>query len=235
MNSKPQEVKMSIQNETAALNVKPFATDLEYLTAELAWVHARTRRIEASQLTLEQDPVLARVQSGRVRAVYTDATASMAGQLAREELAIRQEIDARLALNRAGSLGLGLDRLCLEHGLGQFERTVLLLATIPCIGYSMLETHVAPLRPRYNSTMIEANLVSLFLELDMKGGLEGLLCLLPDAPLRKAGLLVMTYEPRTPASALDVGFELTGKSLAAITGIPAFEGFADPDLLPDVD
>ncbi|HOA12878.1 MAG TPA: hypothetical protein PLB35_04945 [Myxococcota bacterium] len=226
---------MSIQNETAALNVKPFATDLEYLTAELAWVHARTRRIEASQLTLEQDPVLARVQSGRIRAVYTDATASMAGQLAREEETIRQEIDARLALNRADGPGLGLDRLCLEHGLGQFERAALLLATIPCLGYPMMESHVMPLRPRYSSTTIDAGIVSLFLELDMKGGLEGLLSLLPDAPLRKAGLVALTYEPRTPASVLDAGFELTGKTLAAITGIPGFAGFADPDLLPDVD
>jgi len=63
MNSEPQEEKMSIQNETVALNVKPFATDLEYLTAEFAWIQARTRRIEASQLAMNQAPALAKMQS----------------------------------------------------------------------------------------------------------------------------------------------------------------------------
>ncbi len=226
---------MSIQNETKAPKNLPFTTDLEYLQAELAWVRTRTRRIEATTLAVDQDPAVARMPSVRVRAVYNDATANMAGQLAVEEQAVRQEIDERLALNRAGGPGLGLDRLCLDHHLGQFERTVLLLTTIPCLGYSMMETHVAPLRPRYNSTLIEAGVVSLFLELDTKAGLEALLCLLPDAPLRKARLISLAYDVVTPAAALDVGFELTGKALAAITGIQDFAKFADADLLPDVD
>ncbi len=226
---------MSIQNETTAPNVKAFATDLEYLTAEFAWIQARTRRIEASQLAMNQAPALEKMQSGRMRAVYADATAGMAGQLALEEQAIRQEIDARMAVNRAVGPKLGLDRLCREHWLGQFERAALLLATIPCIGYSMMETHVTPLRPRYRSTTIDVGIVSLFLELDMKGCLDGLLCLLPDAPLRLDGLVALTYEPSTPASALDAGFELTGKTLADITGISAFEWFTDSGEIPDVE
>ncbi len=176
---------MSIQTETTAPNVKPFATDLEYLTVEFAWVQARTKRIEADQLAMNQAPELTKMASGRVRAAHGDATVGMAGQPAREEQDIRQEIDERLAQNRAGDPGLGLDRLRLE--------------------------------------------------LDPKGVLDALLCLLPDAPLRKARLVALMYEVSTPASALDVGFEMTGKTLAVITGIPAFEGFADPDLLPDVD
>jgi len=39
----------------------------------------------------------------------------------------------------------------------------------------------------------------------------------------------MMYNPFTPGDSLSVSIDLTGEALAAITNIPAFRGFCDPN------
>jgi hypothetical protein len=232
---------MSNQSVTDAVCVQPvsqpvcqpFANDLDYLAAELDWIRIRAQRINTRrQLEDQNDPTVKPGYRRSQTSPYPRCPDSV-DCLQEQEDARRLEIDSRLKLNRSTGPGLGLDRLCQEHALGLFERHLLLLAFLPCLGTRYTESHIWLVDTVVTSTEIYCETVSLFLELQPEDHLKSLLCMLPGAPLCRQGLVKLCYGPRIPADALTVGIGLTGKGLAAITGIPGFVGFVEPPLPGD--
>jgi len=207
--------------------VRPYATDIEYLMAEVDWIRIRSERIEAFRLLHGQDEGQLRMGSRRHRDLCLIASTDRVARLQEEESALRQEIDARMALNRKEGPGLGLDRLCLEHALNDVERAVLLLGFVPILGSAEFVNSVSRVDAITTSSFLSFEMVSQFLELDPGSHTHGLLSLLPDAVLRAKGLIRLTYDPSSPTDAVGVGVELTGQAVAAITGIPAFRAFTE--------
>ncbi len=205
--------------------LRPYSTDIEYLMAETEWIRVRSERIEAFRLLHTPDDAPLKLGSRRNRDLCLIASADRVTRLEEQESALRQEIDARRALNRTDGPGLGLDRLCLEFGLNDVERHLLLLGFVPVMGSAEFVTSVSKVDAITTSSFLSFELVSQFLELDPDSHIHGLLSLLPDAVLRAKGLIRLTYDPSTPADAVGVGVELTGQAVAAMTGIPAFRGF----------
>ena len=115
---------------------RPYDNDLEYLQDELAWIEARARRVGAQirmKLLEAGEELPSRGWNKR-----KDDESPWALQKSREsfqgrERRLRKKIDQRLAAHRAAGGDLAVDRLCQSCGLDDFERTVLLLATAPCI------------------------------------------------------------------------------------------------------
>jgi SpoVK/Ycf46/Vps4 family AAA+-type ATPase len=111
---------------------QPYASDLEYLQDELAWIHARINRIH---LGFGLEP------AGASASLYLAANdesqpdprelAELHASAHTTEAHARDHIDARLAASRAAGRPVALDRLCAQVGLDGFERQVLLLAVAP--------------------------------------------------------------------------------------------------------
>lgn len=205
--------------------LRPYSTDIEYLMAETEWIRVRAERIEAFRLLHTEDEGQLRMGSRRRRDLCVIASADRVTRLEEQESALRQEIDARRALNRAAGPALGLDRLCLEYNLNDVERTTLLLGFVPVMGSSEFVTSVSRVDAITTSSFLSYELVSAFLELDPDSHIQGLLSLLPDGALRAKGLIRLTYDPSSPSDAVGVGIELAGQAVAAVTGIPAFRMF----------
>jgi len=205
--------------------LRPYSTDIEYLMAEVDWIRIRSERIEAFRQFHNQGEVSWKMGNRRNRNLCVVASADRVSHLEKEESALRQEIDARRALNRADGPTLGLDRLCLEHVLNDVERHLLLLGFVPVMGSSEFVTSVSRVDAITTSSFLSYELVSAFLELDPEEHLKGQLSLLPDGVLRAKEMIRLTYDPSTPADAVGVGIEVTGQAVAAMTGIPGFRGF----------
>lgn len=207
--------------------IQSFPNDFEYISAELEWVGARVQRLVVQRQLEELEGI--RVQRGARHQVYVgEVSPQRVSMLEAEEKAIRGTIDARLALNRTGGPDIGLDRLCREHGLTEFDRNLLLLCFVPCLGNRHCEQILWRLDPVIRSTDVSVEAAALFLESSSDDMIKGLLRILPEAPLRQQGLVQLSYEPMTPADALTVGISLSGKAMATITGVPAFRGFCAP-------
>ncbi len=119
-----------------SLRGRPYESDLEYFQDELEWVEERARRIL-------DEMALARVEAGEEVDEYSGrfgreelpspkVLRSRADRHRRTEEGIRALIDSRIQATRQAGVVLALDRLCASHGLDEFERTILLLASAPC-------------------------------------------------------------------------------------------------------
>jgi len=120
----------------------PFADDLDYVQAELAWVETRATRIAAERKLERMEEAGSSGRGRRSPRGWDDdesprtvhARARRAGE---REGRLRAELDARLAAHRASDrVPLALDQLCDRCGLDAFERCVLLLAVGPCFSRS---------------------------------------------------------------------------------------------------
>jgi len=205
----------------------PFENDLDYLMAEIEWIGARVRRIVAQRQPNEQDDRL--VQRGLRRNIGGGAVRpDLLKCLIVEEKVFRQAIDSRLNLNRTIGPAIGLDRICQQHGLGGFERTLILLAFISCLGNRYREDILWQLDTIFHSCEVTVEAVALFLEMGPDETAKGLLHILRDSPLRRQGLVQLPYDPGYPADGLSIGISLSGTCVAEITGIPGFKGFCAP-------
>ena len=215
---------MSPRNAGKSARV-PFKDDLTYLTSEFAWIKARSARIGA-QRDGGSAPVLARP---RRRVGQTEPVAECECRLTSlrtTEDSLRQEIDARLALNRDGGPELGLDRLCREHGLLDFERLVLLVGTLPVVGNLMAASYLEGASVLGVSGTIDLETVWSFLEMDSDARIRSLVCFLPASALLREGLVYFGYKPATPGDLARSGVEVSGKTLAVLTGIPEFSSLS---------
>ncbi len=205
----------------------PFENDLDYLIAEIDWIGARVRRIVAQrQLDEQEDRLVAR--GPRRNIVAGTVSLDLVKCLLVEENALRQAIDSRLSLNRTVGPVIGLDRLCDQHGLGEFERTLILLAFVPCLGNRYCEEILWRLNTIFRSSEVTVEAVAVFLELTASETAKALLHILRGAPLCKQGLVQLPYDPGYPADGLSIGISLSGTCVAEITGIPGFKGFCAP-------
>ena len=205
--------------------INPFLNDIDYLTQELRWVELRSRRIELQRRLLEWDGV---AEKGRLQRRQALSLLGSAGQVERaldEEVAVRKEIDARVQVNRTEGPSLGLDRVCTECALNDFDRHLILLGVVPCLGVNAAMESISRVDGIMTSGAIYVELVSLFMELPPQEHFKSLLRLLPGSPLRKHELIRLSYEPSTPSDAVGAGIELSGRVMAAITAMPAFNNF----------
>ena len=136
----------------------PFATDLEYMQAEVQWVKVRARRIatEHRLAKLEDEP-----EAPRRRRDYDPASPRALHRLGKKalarELAIRTRLDTRIAAHRASDApSLAIDQLCERCGLDAFQRMVLILGAAPCFsrGFDALFGQISG-EERYEGLTIE--------------------------------------------------------------------------------
>lgn len=215
--------------------IQSFLSDIDYLTAEFEWMRIRARRIEFQRELEEQGGATSRRYNWRGRSIQPPITVDMVACLQGQESVLRRGIDARLEMNRGAGPALGLDKLCVEFHLNSLERHILLLATLPCFGNNASLQTVSRVDPTMTAGSIYLEIVSLFLELPPTEHLQMIQAILPTSPLRANGLIHLMYDPFTPADSLSVSIDLTGDALAAITNIPAFAGFFDPNKKGDAE
>lgn len=194
----------------------PYRNSVERLLDEvLRWVPARSAAIAAGCGDATGEPIPLRSVRRPAPAAVPDCPCKLPS-LKEAENRIRAEIDARVAL----SAPLAFD--VISKGLDSFEKTTLLLAAVHVFGDAAAERGLWPIESAGTSTVV-AETVWRFLGLAPQERLASLLKLLPTAPLMREGLIRTNYEPSCPADLACVGIELTGRGLAAITGVPDFE------------
>ena len=220
---------MQIPNSPEKSRLRPYETDVEYLMAEVDWIRVRAERIEATRLLEAQNRVTPRPGFWRNRVAVVQVSSDTVASLTAEEASARQEIDARVAVNRTEGPGLGLDRLCVEFGLNEVERHIVLLGFVPILGGDQFADSVCRVDAVTTSSYLSFGLVSSFMELDPESHLKGLRSLLPDAPLVAKEMIRLTYLPATPSDAVEVGLELSAKALAMMTAIPQLSGYSSQD------
>jgi len=206
--------------------IRPFENDVEYLMAELEWVRARTRRIEMQKETTADHRTRSRVRYSNSPVSVSVCTQQIDCLLA-EERDIRDRIRASLALGEGEGKIPGLVRMCRDLELGDFEKHILLLGMIPCLGSSAVEAHLLGLDSTYTSGLLFPEAVFEFLEMGYDDRIRALPLLLASGTIRREGLVQLCFEPTTPASVVGVGIELSGKAVASITGFPSLEGFSE--------
>ena len=117
-----------------------------------------------------------------------------------------------------------------NFGLDDFEKHILLLGMVACLGTTAVEKHLFGLESVYSSSQLYPEIVFEFLEMGYEERIHVLPKLLAEGVLRREGFILMCYDPATPAAAVGAGIELTGKAVALMTGIPGFEGFSESKL-----
>lgn len=201
----------------------PFKTDIDYLTAEISHIRARSKRIGVQRQLREAEDALVPIR-GMVGAARTPEPEELQRVLAIYEQAeadIREEIDQRLAVNRTVGPALELDSLCGEHGLGAFERTVLLLAVLPALGEDISSVLDPSSGRGYVGAFLTAQDIWQFMGLGIEERIRSRLALLPTAPLLKAGLVTVDLgRSASPASLPDARIELTSLTFSRIVDIP---------------
>ena len=117
-------------------DITPFTDDLEFLEQEIAWVTLRSTRLatikdqaEDAKSTRHRTPTWGKPKNTAEVQVPADLDAMLA-----EEQALRASIDARIAATEAAGVSLGLQKLVRDLGLLSAERSVLILALVPCVG-----------------------------------------------------------------------------------------------------
>ena len=112
---------------------QPYATDLDYIQDEMAWVEARCLRL-GTQYKLErmagEEAEEARCDSHQSHPSPFALQARLR-RLKTKEARLRSGIDGRLKATRASGNDIALDRLQHLYGLDDFERTLVLLTVAP--------------------------------------------------------------------------------------------------------
>lgn len=190
--------------------IEPFPDDLSYVLAEMDWIHRSSRaRTAESDLLLEQ---------GRGSQAETDR--KLAQVLRHEEKKTRCEIDSRLGINRTSGPELGLDRICGEHRLNEFERTLILVAVLPVLGTEQAVERLEHISPRWSPETACPEAVWELLRMDHRARLLSLSCLLPGSLLVSNGIVHLSHQMKRPADVPGVGVEVSWSTLAVVTGLP---------------
>ena len=114
--------------------IRPFENDVEYLMSELEWVRVRTRRIQAQneRQGSRNNPARASIAARHLMPVM--ACGEQVACLLKEEHDMRSLIDFRLKVGDDEGKVPSLVRLCRDHGLNDFEKHILLLGMVACLG-----------------------------------------------------------------------------------------------------
>ena len=194
----------------------PTAYDaLHHLTDEVAWLHARCRRVIAQREANQEPPARS------LRVVGKPADCCVEARRTDEDL-LRRTLDAKLEARRAMGQPLPLDKLCGDHDLGPTERMAILLAVLPCISVEASEVlgEIGPSGFAIGSPSPE--ILARVLELDVRGQLELRRTFAPDSPLMVAGLVEFDLgRDGLPDDFPTAAIRLTAKGWTALTGLPA--------------
>lgn len=212
--------KRSIVNLT--LPVVPYADDLEYVEHELRWVEGRLIGLSAK----------ARVEGGGTSrqtsgwgASDVDEQLSIRQRRARAKAALesaahlRVEIDARLAATREAGMTLGLDLLCTTHGLDDFERTILILASAPVFSRRFDQLYDDMVEDTRTCGLAVESIFN-FCELDFRDRILRRSAFEISSPLVRNELLTLDVNARlsAPKELLDATIEVSSGALAIILG-----------------
>ena len=135
---------------------------------------------------------------------------------------LRQEIDARLDLNRrdSGAPTLGLDEVCEEHGLNAEERLALLTALPFGISQSLAESILRDLVARHWGAASVSDAIAVLDPQDIGDWLRYRALFRPGAPLVLSGLIEIeqTIGGVGPDTLICADYRLTLEAFAKITG-----------------
>lgn len=204
-------------------NHEPFASDLEFTLAWVEFARAKCKRldIEARRNEAEQDP---RPLRGVVGVTERTATKELSRRLkaARDaEVALRTEIDARVERNRHDGPYLAIDRMTEEFGLGDIERTTLLLAVIPCLGHSYGEMFNCLSTYGFSGNSLTVESAWGFMEMNGEARIRSRVIFLPTGPLLAKGLVATTYYTNpTPDNVPGAVISITSQAFSRIVGMP---------------
>lgn len=201
----------------------PYPNDIAYVTHELDYAKARARRIGLlRRIRCEED------EAAPLRGVIGAARTPNLGEYRRvlalaeqEETGLRGEIDERLKVNRKVGPSLGVDELCATFGLGQFERTALILASIGPLGESVAAV-IDPISHRgYSGGFLIVDSIWDYLDMNIGDRIRSRMALLPTAPLLKGGLITLDVGKRaSPAAIAEARVEITAAAFSKIVGVP---------------
>ncbi len=202
-------------------DITPFADDLDFLEAEIAWVTLRSTRLAQMQQqrddaasTRHRAPTLGRPKNTAEVQVPADLDAMQA-----EEQALRASIDARIAATEASGVALGLRRLVRDFDLDETDRSTMLLALVPTVG-----THASDPLERVGgyalTGCVSAEVVARFCEFGFGDRLRRLRFdsnhKLVAAALIKGDLDDAAAAGEWPTCSI----KLTAQGFAAVTGLP---------------
>ena len=203
----------------------PFATDPEYMQAEIGWLAARTARLAAEQelREAERDTNIHGTRVGRRhKPVAAEEARRIAAIFRAKEDRLRAAIDARLDVTRKAGTTVGLDRICDEHDLTGDERLVLLIAAIPTLGEKLTQETLG----RLDAYIVSSPSVEMIILLTEAESVEDRLKVRalfnsPEVKLIKAGLISMDFHTReaAPSDLPGAQFSLTESTFRAIFGI----------------
>ncbi|TNF32985.1 MAG: ATP-binding protein [Deltaproteobacteria bacterium] len=195
----------------------PYADDLAYLEDELQWIEARlvglghqARSVAGPnerRSPFDEDEATPTQHRRRATAAFTRAQG------------LRAAIDANLAATRDADVELGLDKLCATHGLDDFERNVLLLATAPVFSRRFEELfEKTALNPARCGLGVEV--VFDFTELSFRDRILRRHAFAPGSPLVKNELISVGMVSRLESAKdlLDASLELSSGALGTILG-----------------
>ncbi len=197
-------------------NHKPFKSDMDYILSELDWIRVRGKRIGLLAAAEERPTSPWR---GRVRDTPPKCDCEVKYLLAEED-ALRMDIDARLKMNRKDGPNIGLDQICEQHDLGEFERRLLLFGVLPALGSDVLMGCIPNTIPLATGGSVDVEVVWCVLDMPPEERVASIKTLLPTAPLLAAKLIGFGYGPRTTGDIPSAVVELSWPTLATITGVP---------------
>lgn len=196
-----------------------YADDAAYLADEVRWVRAAAehriarraqsemvRRFPVTHPDAERESVRLSIFAWGQR--WVDTRRSM--------VLLRQEIDHRLNTGRMGRKRVHLDEVQRALGLGDLERSVLLIAAAPLMQRE-LEPLFDTLARRESGGRVTPAVVFEVLALFDEPRIRARQAFAPDALLRAHALVALTVDPDHP-DFLDSSIHLTSHGLRAVLG-----------------
>ncbi|NCG18557.1 MAG: AAA family ATPase, partial [Rhodobacterales bacterium] len=192
-----------------------YTCDLEAMEAELAWVEARARRIHAERRLSEMLSDESSDRWSRGESLNPGQTRTLIKKRRLVEKRASERAKARAAISQTA-----LDRMCEVHGLGDRERTLLLLAAAPAFS-KRFENLFGPLcSDGMGSSMLNVEVFFNFLELSLRERIEVRSMFRKDSPLVSNDLVVVGLHDRysEPEQLLDATLSLTWRTFQVLVG-----------------
>jgi hypothetical protein len=203
--------------------IVPWADDLAYIQDELLHVEVRCRRL-ALERRRDANP---EERTSRRNSFSFDEPEKIEPHVLAKQIAearareadLRGALDARLVVHRAtGTFELALDRLGRVHGIGEFGRTVLILAAGSAISKKFDKLYAGLEGDRQSNLTVEV--IFTYLGLSVAERIARRASLGPRSALVRSGLLDVFFAGRTPTARdlLSVEVELRGRGLDLLLG-----------------
>lgn len=201
--------------------LSPYETDLEYLEDELEWIELRCKRIIIGQMVDsesddgEGDLFYRQQHYGAHQPL--DALTARYRTLQQREEGQRNAIDRRLYATRESGTTLAIDTLVEMYGLGEFERTILLLSASVTFSRRFMQLF-GRIWNGYEALVVET--VFSFCELPFSERIEHLKALSKAGPLVSNELISLNLGGRinSPQELLEAQIRLSNRTFDFLVG-----------------